>query len=111
MIKGFLEWINESKEAGGKATVELEFDWTWADQMTKGEATRALKEEFDRIGFPKGLKLVGRPTLTGWPRKQNYPQYDKPYDAEFEVSYTGTKAEVKNWANEIQLGRVRVSFN
>ena len=111
MIKQFSEWLNESKETGGRATIELEFDWTWADQMSKSEAAKALKEDFDRIGFPEGLKLIGKPALTGWGRKGNTPKYDEPYDAEFEVSYTGSKAEVKKWASKIQLGKARVQFN
>ncbi len=111
MVKQFNEWLNESRETGGTATIELEFDWTWADQMSKSEAAKALTDDLNKIGFPDGLKLVGKPTLTGWGKRGNTPQYDKPYDAEFKVSFTGSKAEVKKWANKIQLGKVSVDFN
>jgi hypothetical protein len=93
------------------ADIHLEFDWTWADQMSKTEAAKALADDFDRIGFPNGLKLVGKPRLDGWGNRGGSPKYNRPYEAEFSVSFTGSRAEVKKWAKKIQLGDTTVEFN
>ncbi len=111
MVQKFSEWLNESKETIKTATVTLEFDWTWADQMSKAEAGKALKEEFERIDLPNGLKIVGKPVLDGWGRRGGAPKYDLPYEAQFEVSFTGANSRVKGWANSIQLGKATVDFN
>jgi hypothetical protein len=112
MIQKFSEWLVESREVEVKtATVTLEFEWTSADQMSKSEAAKVLREEFDRIGLPDGLKIVGKPVLDGWSRRGGAPKYDLPYTAEIEISFTGSKASVRSWANSIQLGDAAVDFD
>ena len=112
-VNSFFQFINENKknETESKATVNLEFDWTWADQMSKSEAAKAIKEEFDRIGMPNGLKILSKPELEGWGRRGNTPRYDMPYEASFNISFTGSRAEVKRWAEEIQLGEITIDFH
>ena len=104
MVKGFNEWIAEAKQMDPiKMDVSLEFDWTWADQMSKKEATAALMDEFKDL--PEGVKLVGKPSLDGFSGRRG--DYGKEYTAEFTLEATIPATKVKKWCKDIQLGTCR----